>query len=176
MPFGVSSFTIRGSLPLFALAAAFGLSGCGNVDAKIKRQLGIDSPSVTNDFLKTEIVVGSARADGVSELAVVIHLKNSDNTPVADYKPVYEVTAGLGVLPGGCTTSDKNGVSACALRATQAGTKRLKLKNAKVGLEKEVVFDAAVLSKSGMSLSSGSVRASTGNGYKVKLSLSGQMK
>lgn len=149
------------------------LAGCGGIKGGIKKVEGdvggVVSPIA--DFQKTEIVTsGSARADGLSEIAVVIHLKNSDNTPVANYKPEYQVVSGIGVLPEECTTSDRNGVSACAVRATQTGTKRLQLTNAKVGLEKDLQFDPPSYSSTQLSLVSGSVKRSTTSiGYKVQM-------
>lgn len=131
----------------------------------------VELPSTDHpvDFARTEILVsGSAPADGISGLGVVIHLKNSDNTPVSNYKPEYQVVAGVGVLPGECSTSDSNGVSACAVRATQAGTKTVRLVNAKVGLEKNLSFVPPVYSSSRLSLGDGGIRSSTASGYTVK--------
>ncbi len=109
------------------------LSGCG--------QLSLELASKINDFAKTEIIVGGSNlANGISDMIIVVHLKNSDNSPVVDYKPTYNVTPLSGMTNIECSKSTGAGISVCVLRSTVAGFKNFKLTNAKVGLQKDVEF------------------------------------
>jgi hypothetical protein len=155
-------------LGLICLSLFFLVSGCGKISGSI-RSISVHA---INDFLKTEIIASNeAVADGSSELLVVIHLKNSDNSSVGDYKPEYEIIAGAGVNAGTCTTSDKNGISACILKATESGVKTLRLTNAKVGLTKDVVFKLSDRKGKVLGLASGSHQSmTTVAGHKAEMS------
>ena len=115
-------------------------TGCRLDDNRIRGNLKIPRAP---DFLKTEMIEnGPAPADGSSELLVVIHLKNSNGSVVPNYRPEFEIVVNnVGVTKSPCTESSREGYSVCVLRATQPGVRVLRLVNAKVGLEKEVVFE-----------------------------------
>lgn len=153
------------------IAVAFALStaACGNVKGGIFRR---GASSTEPDFLKTEIIAnGSAVADGISELVVGIQLKNSDLSVVADYKPTYKIVSGFGVVAGECTKSLANGMSYCLLKATQPGVKRMRLENARVGLERDLVFDPTA-GKPGVRglVTSSQPFGQTAGGYKIESS------
>lgn len=123
------------------------LTSCGNISGQIS------SSFRAVDFEKSEIISnGPAYADGQSELLMVIQLMNSDNSVVKDHKPTYKIISGTGVNASECTTSNANGVSTCVLKATQAGTKRVKVTNIKVNLEKDLLFINPPIGKSMMTL------------------------
>lgn len=131
-----------------------------------------DNPTI-NDFQKTEIIAGEAvPADGTSQLLVAIHLKNSDNRPVKEFQPTYEISnSSNGVITNQCSTSDINGVSVCVLRSTVAGTKLFVLTNAKVGLSKSIEFKNP-MGKQVTEITSGAVRnGSTIQGSNLRVTL-----
>lgn len=122
------------ALKLNIICSWLTLAGC-NVSG------GISSKFRSVDFEKSEIISnGPAYADGQAELLMVVQLMNSDNSAVKDYKPTYEVVSGAAVNATECTTSNANGVSTCVLKSTVAGTKRVKVTNIKVDLQKDLVF------------------------------------
>ena len=129
----------------------------------------ITSTSELRDFLKSEVISsGSVPADGISELMVVLHLKNSDNSPVANYKPTYDITKGGGVIREECTHSDKNGISACILKSTVPGEKTFKVSNIEQKvLEKVVIFDTPTPTSSVAGITGGAISTTTATGYKV---------
>ena len=139
-------------------------SGCVKISGSLTK-IGL------NDFLKTEFITSaSAPADGVSSVLVGLQLKNSDNSPVPAYKPVFEVTSGGSIINPGCTTSDNNGISACIVKSVEPGVKTLALINAKVGLRQNVTFTAPTGARS-IILSSGStVPATTSAGSRLTVS------
>jgi len=157
---------------IFAIASllilSFLSSGCG----KITGDMNPFKNKKLLDFLKTEIIVGPpALANGSAALVVAIHLKNSDSTSIPNYKPEYSV-AGTGVIASNCSVSDSNGISVCILKSTRSGTKRLKLTNAKVGLEADVVFNPTAQNGKIMGLVSGSLQnKATTAGGKAEISL-----
>lgn len=140
-------------------------AGCG------KLTLTIPQASSVVDFLKTEILVGGSNlANGTAEMIVIIHLKNSDSTPVVDYRPTYTVTVSTGITAGQCSLSSSEGVSVCVLKSTSPGTKVLKLTNALVGLEKQIEFVAAA-GEQIFGLASGAQKGmTTPLGHKINLS------
>ncbi len=144
--------------------------GCGAIQGEIT------TPGSTvakvHDFERTEIIHnGSAIADGNSELLVIVQLKDSDNQPVAQYKPTYDVIAGQAVIGNPCTTSLETGISVCVLKSTLAGAKTFRLTNAKTGLEHVVTFEPILTSKGLLALlPAGTGRATTTTGYKGKIS------
>lgn len=166
-------------------------TGCG----QFKARNGFLGTGIANDFEKTEILVGEpVQANGSEQLLIAIHLKNSDLSTVSNYLPEFEVIDGLGVATSSCTKSDANGVSACLVKAVIAGTKKLRLTNGKVGLEKEFAFKAPagiqrleILPAAGTTLTTASgsqiqlsfgqtakgVNYVTNGGYKVRLSVQG---
>ncbi|MDZ4662672.1 MAG: hypothetical protein SGJ18_13750 [Pseudomonadota bacterium] len=150
---------------LLTLSVALSNTGCG------KLTLSLPQASTIVDFLKTEIVVGGSNlADGIAEMVVIIHLKNSDNTVVPNYKPMYQVTSSAGITAGECTTSSNEGVSVCVLKSTSAGTKVLKLTNALIGLEKIIDFQALAGSQI-FGVASGARKGmTTPAGHKINLS------
>lgn len=156
------------TLKMTAAVAVFSTLGCGNLIGSVT---AMPEKGIV-DFLKTEILIGTPGiADGTSEMVIAIHLKNSDNTSVAEFRPTYTIASGTGVTPGKCSVSDSNGISACVLKATQPGKKLIKLTNAKVGLEKEVVFENSVKSGRILGLVSGSKQnLTTPDGYKGEVS------
>lgn len=147
---------------IITITFLFILSGCGKLD--------LDLGKAVVDFLKTEIVVGGSNfADGTSEMVVVVHLKNSNNTPVPNYKPTYNVTPVTGMTTVECSTSTSDGVSVCVLKSTSPGYKTFKLTNAKIGLEKVVEFQ---VQKKGQTLSlvaGANQNMTTASGHKIKL-------
>ena len=136
--------------------------GCG--------KLSLELPTKINDFLKTEIIVGGSNlANGSSDMYIIVQLKNSDSSPVVDYKPQYNMTPLTGLSVLACTSSTSNGVSVCTVRSTSAGFKTFKLTNAKVGLSKVVEF---VNPSSGQVLNlvaGAKMDMTTAAGHKVKL-------
>jgi len=150
---------------LTTLIICFVFAACGKLTLE-----EIKYPSVV-DFLRTEIVVGGSNiADGNSEMIVLILLKNSDNTVIPNYKPTYEINSSTGLIATECTTSDANGISVCILKSTKPGNKLFRLTNARVGLEKMIVFNA-VLSGQVFGVASGAKKdMTTPAGHKVKLS------
>lgn len=159
------------------ILSTYFLWGC-SLNTNIERSSILNK---SNDFLKTEIVVGEpVPADGSSNLLVVIHLKNSDNNPVKEFLPTYTVTEdnsslnnslSNSVVTTPCSTSDNNGISACILKSSAAGSLLFVLTNAKVGLSKTVVFTAAK-GTSNLNIVSGSViNGSTPEGSKLQMTL-----
>lgn len=163
---GRSQFFFR--IAILSLLTVFS-AGCS-----IEATLTELSPKVP-DFLKTEIISnGPGTADGISELIVVVQLKNSDLSVVSGYKPTYEITAGGGVITSECTESLTNGLSYCVLRATQSGVKRLRLTNARIGLEKDVIFDPKQGGLDVQGIIAGSLqKGTTASGYQIESSTGG---
>ena len=170
---GVNSFklaTLQTSLShrLLTLAALMisllSASGCVKISGSLTK-IGL------NDFLKTEFIASApAPADGVSSVLVGLQLKNSDNSAVPAYRPEFESVSGGSIINPGCTTSDKNGISACMVKSIEPGVKTLVLTNAKVGLKQSVTFTAPTGARS-IILSSGStVPATTSAGSKLTIS------
>ncbi len=127
-------------LLIVAIVLDLALTGCGKISGGVTNASGPTLTSVL-DFKNTEIIAnGPIAADGSSELSVIIHLKNSDNSSVPGYRPTYQVTSSVGVSAGECTQSDNNGISVCILKSTQAGAKVMRLTNALVGLEHALEF------------------------------------
>lgn len=159
---------LTGSVRVFFIAVMLiSLSACG----KLKMSITDLAEKTSFDFEKTEIVTnGTALADGIDELIVLVRLKNSDNSIVSDYRPDYEITVGGGVVKGNCTKSDNHGISVCILKSTIAGVKRMRLTNAKLGLESDLTFKART-SNVFTVLSGGTATGVTGNGSKVQLSI-----
>ncbi len=141
-------------------------AGCG------KLTLTLPETSSILDFLKTEILVGGSNlADGSAELIVLIHLKNSDNTVVPNYRPTYLVTSSAGITAGDCSLSSSEGVSVCVLKSTSPGTKLMKLTNALKGLEKAIEFVAPAGGQI-FGLASGAKKnMTTAAGHKINLSV-----
>jgi hypothetical protein len=124
------------------------------------------------DFEKTEIIASDIGiADGSDELVVAIQLKNSDNSVVEEYKPQYQVVSGSVAYQGPCTKSSNLGISVCILKAIQPGTKKLRLLNAKVGLEKEVLFALRGTQSTTSLVAASGVQIPTSGGYKANLSV-----
>ncbi len=124
------------------------------------------------DFMNTEIIASDIGiADGNDELVVVVHLKNSDNSVVGNFKPEYEIVNGAAVWKGPCTTSASNGMSICILKSTVPGSKRLRLTNAKAGLEKDVLFALKGTSSLAGFTAGGSTAIATNGGYKANVSV-----
>jgi len=156
----------------FVLSVLF-LTAC-NVNNQIQ---GTFNPTTEQDFQKTEIIAnGPVPANGTSPLLVAVHLKNSNNTSVPDFKPTYSISSGAGVTSSDCTTSDSNGVSACILKAVVSGTKTFTLTNALVGLSKNIVFDAAAGTEKTEILTGATANGTTGSGYKVQMALGHPLK
>jgi hypothetical protein len=154
----------------FAALSLLIAGGCAKIDGQIHSTF---NRSLLQDFEKSEIITnGPAAADGQSELLVVIQLKNSNQTPVSDYKPIYAVTSGLGVAAGECTTSNVNGVSTCVLKSTQAGTKHIAVTNVKIALEKDVVFTQPTTKSSLELLADG--KSKTSGSYKFSGTIGSQ--
>ncbi len=165
-----SYLSIPGGLSsILTLISLFSVLGCGNISGSIK-SVAVSGSNVL-DFKNTEIIAGDpVAADGVAEFAVIIHLKNSDNSSVSGYKPTYEISSGTGVFPRECTTSDSNGFSACVLKAIEPGIKRMRLTNALVGLEREVHFVKPDRDGKIIGLISGSrAKGETPNGMTIEL-------
>jgi hypothetical protein len=152
-----------------AVLFSFLCAGCEKVDGTITSSYKAPGK---NDFMKTEIINGAnGVADGTTEMLIAIHLKNSDNSSVAAYQPTYSVVSGLGVMVRNCSTSDNNGISACILTSTKAGTKTIRLTNALVGLEKNLIFETKIKAGHILGLVSGSRQnLSTSRSYKVEAS------
>lgn len=143
------------------------LSACG----KLKMSVTDLAEKSVFDFEKTEIVTnGVALADGLDELIVLVRLKNSDNSIVVDFRPTYDITVGTGVIKAACTASDNHGISVCILKSTIAGVKKMRLTNAKLGLESELTFKARTSNVLGV-YAGGASNATTANGSRVQLSI-----
>jgi hypothetical protein len=124
----------------------------------------------TLDFANTELTsIANAPADGVTPIVVTVHLLNADGTPVPAYRPTYTVS-GDGVHREGCSWSDSNGISTCAITSTSAGSKTFRLTNGKSGLSCVLDFLYAGPDAK-LAISSGAVIDTTAGGYRVKLSL-----
>ena len=67
------------------------------------------------------------------------------------------------MIPGSCTTSDNNGISACVLKATVPGFKSVQLTNALVGLSKNVEFTISAGSQRLAIVSGGQMTAKSPN-------------
>jgi hypothetical protein len=124
------------------------------------------------DFEKTEIIASDIGiADGSDELIVAVQLKNSDNSVVSEYRPEYDIVQGTVAFKGPCTASTDMGISVCILKAIQPGTKKLRLLNAKVGLEKEVLFALRGTSSTSGLVAGSDVQVGTNGGYKANVSV-----
>lgn len=147
------------------------LSGCSQFAAPKSPGGGLGENGKINDFEKTEILPGSpAFANGSEQLLVAIHLKNSNSASVPNYRPEYEFIDGAGVIPSQCSTSDSNGISVCLVKATVPGKKVLRLINAKVGLESEIEFKAALELQRLAVLPASATNAATADGSRVQVS------
>jgi hypothetical protein len=145
------------------------LSGCGAV----KNWIGSSGPGGSNsinDFLKTQILVSSpAQADGISPLVFVIQLKNSNDTPVANYVPTYTIRDGSGVIvPSSCTSSDADGISVCLLKSTVPGSKTLQLTNALAGLTTTVDFSSSTTTGKAVVVSGSKAHSTTSGGFSAQ--------
>jgi hypothetical protein len=97
-----------------------------SVDNEIKGSIG----SGFNDFSQSEIFYsGPGGADGETPLYVLVRLVNSNGRPVTGFRPEYSILSGIGVASGPCSKSDYNGIAACALKATVAGVKTVRVTN-----------------------------------------------
>lgn len=144
------------------------VSSACQLNSEIKKLKGL------NDFLNTEMIASTgAVADGIDELVVVVHLKNSDGSVVPNYRPEYSITSGLGVITSDCTVSSNEGASICILKSTSPGIKRLRLTNAKQGLEKDVTFSPKPSGPALGLISASDPLATTSGGYKASVSLGG---
>ncbi len=89
---------------IFAIGSSM---GCGPLNHGVTSWIdgAVTNPStIGNDFLNTQILAnGPAQADGVSPLVVVIQLKNSNNTPIVNYTPTYQVSNDSGLIMSTCT-------------------------------------------------------------------------
>jgi hypothetical protein len=150
------------------LAACVTLSGCGKIKGSITHLIG----DKVIDFEKTEILSnGSVPADGSSELIVVIHLKNSDLSVVPNYRPMYQIEVGSGVVSSDCGLSDINGIAVCVLRSTVSGFKKFVLTNAKKGLSKDVEFTAQGKKPMINLVSGAQLNGTTSQGDKARITL-----
>lgn len=159
------------ALVFFTLSLS--LFGC-NVNNKITGHIGIGSSG--NDFGRSEIIVsGSGIADGQTPLYILIRLVNSDGKMVTNFRPDYQILSGAGVTGIPCTNSDINGVSFCAMRATVAGTKAMRVTNigTVISLQKNFDFLTAAGRNSVVGFSSSGARQELASGYLVHASVSG---
>ncbi len=137
-----SNITLQSSVrPIFFLTAfCLSLTACG----KISKELTGNLNSINNsDFQRTTIIsYGPVKADGTSQMLVIIRLMNSDGSVVTPYQPTYSITPSTGVTTQDCTTSDSNGVSTCILTSSQAGTKTLSITNISATIQAQVTFSS----------------------------------
>ncbi len=144
------------------LSVIVGSLACGN--------LNLELPTKANDFLKTEIIVGGSNiADGTGEMYIIVHLKNSDSSAVADYRPEYNLSPMTGMNLKECTKSTKDGISVCALKSSVAGFKTFALANAKVGLQKTIEFINPSQGQIMNVVAGADTKMTTATGHKVKL-------
>jgi hypothetical protein len=90
---------------------------------------------------------------------------------VAEYRPEYDIVSGSVAYKGPCTTSTDMGISVCILKAIQPGTKKLRLLNAKIGLEKEVLFALRGTASTSGLVAGSDVQLGTNGGYKANVSV-----
>jgi hypothetical protein len=130
---------IRNVLPLILLGLS--LVNC-SIDVSIEDITG-------NDFLKSSILATSRGVgDGQTSASVVVILKNSDNSIVANHTPVFNfidnngsAEQGNGITYSVCTPSNEQGISTCSIKSIQVGARRLSFNNILIELIGQVYFD-----------------------------------
>lgn len=165
----MNAYVVR-CLLMLSLVAAIGCDLSNQIKGSINAPF-------EDDFLKTEIIAnGPIPADGATPLVLAIQLKNSNNHPVKNYKPLYDVTASAGIVAGDCTTSDVHGVSVCIVKSTVAGTKTVTLTNAKIGLTKNIDFVQSIAQQKAELVPGAVVKGTTPQGSKVQVSVGRYLK
>jgi hypothetical protein len=127
---------------LSPLMLALMLANC-SIDVSIEDMVG-------DDFLKSTILATSRGVgDGQTSATVVILLKNSDDSVVANYKPEFDfvdnggsTVSGNGITFSDCVPTNDQGISTCTFRSIQVGARRVMFNNIAVELIGEVFFDA----------------------------------
>lgn len=102
-----------------------------------------------NDFLQSTILATSRGVgDGQTSASIVLLLKNSDGSIVANFEPSFDfvdnngsAVQGNGITFFECSVSNEQGISTCVLRSVIVGARRLSFNNILVELIGEVYFD-----------------------------------
>jgi hypothetical protein len=127
------------------------------------------------DFLRSTILATSRGVgDGQTSATVVVLLRNSSGTVVANYKPTFvfidnsgSTYAGEGVTYSECEPTNTQGIATCRIKAITVGMKRVLFNNVAIDLTSEVFFDPPSRKGSfGQILSSAQVDQNA-NGYSV---------
>lgn len=122
-----------------ALFLTFALLGCSGGGGGFE----VKPPFFSNDFRKSEIkVLNSGLADGQTELTFTIILRNSNDSYVSGFRPIFEVVSGTGVTTGSCVKSNSSGVANCILKSNLSGIKIISVKNIDIKLEGNLTFNA----------------------------------
>ena len=102
-----------------------------------------------NDFsLSSVLATSRGVGDGQTSATVVILLKNSGGSLVANHKPNFvfvdnngATNQGAGITFSDCTTSNDQGISTCTIKSISIGPRRLAFNNIIIELFGEVYFD-----------------------------------
>lgn len=128
-----------------------------------------------DDFLKSTILATSRGiGDGQTSATVVVLLKNSDDTTIANYKPEFDfidnngtTVAGSGITFSDCTESGSDGVATCTFRSVQVGSRMIMFNNIPIELIGELYFDAPLQNGPFLQYISASQTGEEVNGYVV---------
>ncbi|RYZ93359.1 MAG: hypothetical protein EOP06_01205 [Proteobacteria bacterium] len=135
--------------------------------SKLGSGVSFEFDKQATDFAKSQIITnGPQAADGVSPLLIVISLQNSNNTPVVNFTPTYQVVSGSLVVSAPCTSSNSNGVSTCILKSHVPGTKRILVDNIIINLTADVVFTLPPAGRSTIAFVSSTKKPQSVGAYK----------
>lgn len=119
------------------------LSACGGKNPGVGSDDSSES-SAGPDYAKSEWVIeGTGVANGQSIFSFSIKLINSDDTPVVNFKPLYEVTSGNGVAASPCSKTNESGIANCSMKSTEPGTKVVSVTNLPIKLKGDILFSLA---------------------------------
>lgn len=126
---------------LRALALVLLLANC-SIDVAIE-------DVTADDFLKSTILATSRGVgDGQTSATVVVLLKNSDDSVIANYKPQFDFVdnngsqiSGNGITFSDCVPTNAQGISTCTFKSIAVGVKRVMFNNIVIELIGEVFFD-----------------------------------
>jgi hypothetical protein len=158
-------------ISILYLIATTTMLGCGKVSGAIGHLDG--SPTaLQNDFKNSSIVTtGHGVANGTTAYPVILHLINSNASPVIGYVPTYSVTPSASVSRNACTPSDSTGTSVCTFTCGVSGSETFLVTNISTfTLQANIVFDPFSHTNT-LALISGSQQSATGGGYKMMSSI-----
>lgn len=139
------------------------LSGCFAAPGDFQSLVSHD------DFSNSEMLIGAAaKADGSSQVMVILQLKDRRDSPVPAFQP--QLKASSSELRWNCTKSDRNGVSVCLVSSARAGQFEIQAILKQKTLSGQIEFRTAGFPES-ISLQAGSQKLQSGAGYNMEVRL-----